>query len=37
MKKAKKQKKDQAKNNETINLNNEIIIGLTPKQEENKK
>ena len=33
-----KQKKKQSKSNEQekINLSNEIIIGLTPKKEENK-
>ena len=29
-------KKNQSSNNEIINLDNEIIIGLTPKREENK-
>ncbi len=33
----KKSKKTQNKNNERINLDNEIIIGLTPKKEEPKK
>lgn len=30
-------KKKQSRNNERINLDNEIIIGLTPKREENKR
>lgn len=30
-------KKNQSSNNEIINLDNEIIIGLTPKREENKR
>ena len=33
----KKTKRPQNSNNQVINLDNEIIIGLTPKKEENKK
>ena len=36
MKKTKK-KQNNKTNGEQINLNNEIIIGLTPKKEETKK
>ena len=35
--KKKKDKKTKGSKQETINLNNEIIIGLTPKKEPNKK
>ncbi len=35
--KTKNTKKTQSNNNEIINLDNEIIIGLTPKKEEEKK